>query len=107
MVLRTSQVKPRRAPRPGLTLLEVLVSMAILILSLVALSRLIELGSNLAVEANAQTECLRLAESKLNEATADTTVLTSSASGDVAENPNYKWELTSTPDPDLANVYNV
>jgi len=108
MSVRTPHAAARRAPRPGLTLLEVLVSMAIFIMSLVALSRLIEIGSLATVESSYQAQCLRLAQSKLNEAMADPQVLGAPGTGQFDEAPDYTWTLTVDDSPDnLDGVKNV
>jgi len=100
---------PPRARRPGLTLLEVLVSLAIFLMSLVALSRLIGMGSDLARDANQQTECLRLAQSKLHEVMAGVvSVENGSTSGSFDENPDYQWSVDVEQNADVdADLYNI
>jgi len=95
MLARTLQAPPRRVSRPGLTLLEVLVSLAIFLMALVALSRLIGMGSDFARDAQQQTECLRLAQSKLNELMAGVTTLesTSGAFDANADEAMYQYTI--------------
>src|SRR3954468_5942780 len=57
----------RRAGRSGLTLLEVIISVAIFLLALVGLANLVSLGSDLALEAKEQTEALHMAQAKLSQ----------------------------------------
>jgi type II secretion system protein I len=99
----------RRARRPGLTLLEVLVSLAIFLLALVALSRLIGIGSDLARDANQQTEALRLAQSKLHEVMAGVvSVENGNASGTFDENPDFQWSVDIEPSTDdVPDLYNI
>src|SRR4051794_18928177 len=99
MVVRTFQV-PGGARRPGLTLLEMLVSMAIFLLALVALSRLIEIGSNLSRDANYQTEALRLAQSKLHEVMVGVEALNSQSDVAFPENQDYFYTINCTNDAD-------
>jgi len=83
--------------------------MAIFLMSLVALARLIDIGSANALEASNQAQCLRLAQSKLNEAMADPNVLSSgSGSGQFEEDTNFTWTLEVTTNVDnLDGVQNV
>lgn len=106
MVIRTFQV-PGAARRPGLTLLEMLVSMAIFLIALVALSRLIEIGSNLSRDANYQTEALRLAQSKLHEVMVGIEPLESQADLQFPENGDFYYSITCTNDPDVDDLWDV
>src|SRR5262245_57087 len=99
MVVRTL----RAAPRPGLTLLEVIISLAIFLLSLVAISSLIELGTDTATRANYQTECTRLAQSKLSEVVAGLQPLASSADNPFEEDANYFWTVDCNSNEDLGD----
>ena len=107
MVVRTSQVRVRRAQRSGLTLLEVLVSLAIFLLCLIALSRLLGMGSDFARDANQQTECLRLAQSKLNEVWAGVVPLQSQSDTAFDENPDFMWSLDAENDPNVTNLWDI
>src|SRR5204863_3728433 len=104
---------PRRRQRPGLSLLEVLVSLAIFLLALVALSRLIGMGSDFARDAQQQTECTRLAQSKLNEVICGWVPLESQSDQEFEETTKdgqtYYWSMVAeqnpdAPDTDLWNV---
>jgi len=97
----------RRTPRPGFTLLEVLVALAIFLLALVALSRLLGMGSDFARDANQQTECLRLAQSKLNEVWAGVVPLQSQGDTPFDENPDFTWALDAENDPNVANLWDI
>ncbi len=66
---------PARASRPGLTLLEVIVSTAIFLMALVAIARLTILANTLARDAQFQTEALQLAQAKLAEVVSGVTPL--------------------------------
>jgi prepilin-type N-terminal cleavage/methylation domain-containing protein len=107
MLVRTLPV----APRPGLTLLEVIVSLAIFLLSLVAISRLIELGTSTANRANHQSECLRLAQCKMSElvagkfpldgATTDGAAFADDQEYSDSSVAGYKYTINCTTDPDF------
>jgi len=89
--------------------MEVLVALAIFLLSLVAISRLIGIGTDLARDANQQTECLRLAQSKLHEVMAGVvSVEGGGTSGAFDENPDFQYSVEIEPNPDVdADLYNV
>ena len=64
----------RTAPRRGLTLIEVLLALVILVLSLGAISQLVGVGTDRANDARAQIHGTRLAQSKMAEVEAGITV---------------------------------
>lgn len=86
----------RPATRPGLSLIEVLLSLAILLLALVAISRLVELGSQHGNNARAATRGARLAQSKMAEVEAGVIPLDSGANGQF-EGEDGGWSYTVTP----------
>ena len=104
--------RPSPARRPGMSLLEVLVALAIFIMALAALGQLVQLGLEQAVEADRQTVAARLAQSKMAEVEAGAI----SVYGDegifedqetLADGtPMWKWEVLGTPT-DLPSVYDV
>jgi len=81
--------------RPGLTLLEVLVALAIFLLSLAAISQLVTSASKRALEARQKEETSRLARSKFAEVYAGVVPLTSSEDTPFDEDPDYTWSLTA------------
>ena len=85
-----------RRSRDGLTLLEVLVSLAILLLALVALGALVDYGETRAALASMTATGTRLAQSKLAEAEAGVVDCTASGSGNCDDEPGWAWNLDST-----------
>jgi prepilin-type N-terminal cleavage/methylation domain-containing protein len=106
MVVCTTQARIRRN-RSGFTLLEVLIALAILLIALAALSRLLTMGGNFARDANQQTECVRLAQSKLNEVWAGVVPLQSQGDTPFDENPDYLWSLDAENDPNVTNLWDI
>jgi general secretion pathway protein I len=114
---RSAVRRSPRAGRPGLTLLEVLISLAIFLLALAGIAQLIALGSDLAVEAQQTTEALQLAQAKLSQVVSGIIPLQANQNqADSAipkeETPNqqdgWSWTLdcsqADTSDPPLWNV---
>jgi len=101
-------LRSRRANRPGLTLLEVLLAMAILLLSLVGIGKLVDFGSDRAVEAKFQASGTRLAHSKLAEVEAGFVAVSSESSGtfEDQEEPEWSWSVSPTPE-GTTNLYQV
>ena len=65
----------RPAIRPGISLIEVLLSLAIFLLALVAIGRLVDIGVDSALDSQAQAVATRLCHSKLAEAEAGAVAL--------------------------------
>ena len=95
-----------RPHRPGISLLEVLLAMAIFLLALVAIGQLVDMGTDSALDANAQSTATRLAQSKLAEAEAGAIALTGPASGTFDAEPEWSFEAVPTAT-DATNVYLV
>lgn len=84
--------------RRGLTLLEVLISLAIFLGALAAISQLIGIGSRAAVQAQLRTQAMIKCQSKLAEVLAGAQPMETvslAAFGD--ENENWKWSLNVEP----------
>lgn len=92
--------------RPGLTLLEVLLSLVILLISLAALGALVDYGETRAALAAMTATGTRLAQSKLAEAEAGMVDCTSSGSGNCDDEPGWTWNLESSAGA-AANLYQV
>lgn len=101
---------PRRrrtpASRPGLTLIEVMLALAILLISLAAIGQLVDAGSDRGLEARFHVRGTRLAQAKLAECEAGVIDLKNGGGGTFDDEPDWKWEVTSTPD-DPSNLYKV
>jgi len=76
------------------------VALAIFLLAIVAVARLLGIGSDLARDANQQTECLRLAQCKLAEVASGVHAM-QSEQGTFDEAPEFNWSVDAEPN---ANV---
>lgn len=97
-----------RAParRDGLTLLEVLLALAILLMSIVAIAGLVDTGATIGVRAAMRSTGTRLAQSKLAEAEAGAVPLSGGDSGEFEAEPGWNYTVESTA-AGPANVYSV
>ena len=91
--------------RSGLSLVEVLVSMAIFLIALAAISQLMDMGRNSAYDASMINDGTRLAQSKLAEIEAGVIGIDDNESGEFELDPNWKWEVTS--EQLASNTYSV
>jgi general secretion pathway protein I len=100
---------PASAPaRPGLSLLEVLVAMAIFLMSLIAIGRLLVVGTDVAQEIRDQNEALQICQSKLAEVVSGGISLDSQGEtpyDDVPDSP-WKWSLDCEQG-DVSGIWNV
>ncbi|MGH3579156.1 MAG: type IV pilus modification PilV family protein [Mycobacterium sp.] len=81
--------------RPGLTLLEVLIALAIFLLSLGALLQLVSFAGQQALDAQHRGESARLAQSVLAEVVAGSVPLSGQGDTPFDEDPDYTWSMTS------------
>jgi general secretion pathway protein I len=95
--------RPRPARRPGLSLLEILLSLAIFLMSLVAIGGLVESGSDRGMSAALQAAGTRLAQSKLAEVEAGAIPVSSGGQGTFDDEPEWNWSV----EPGAAAVPNV
>lgn len=93
--------------RPGITLLEVLVSTAIFLFSLVAIGQLMNGAADQALEVNQLTKATRLCQSKLNEFIAGVQPVNSGGGGEFDEEPGWNWSAESTTESTAVNLYKV
>lgn len=97
----------RRPVRRGLSLLEVLIALAIFLFSLVAVSRLVDMGADLAVEIDQRSHAAMLAQSKLAEINAGAIPLT--GTGDApcdGDDGDWLWRMTAEAD-NIPGLYRV
>jgi type II secretion system protein I len=93
--------------RPGISLLEVLLALAIFLLALVAIGQLVDIGTDHALDSQAQATATRLAQSKLAEVEAGVIPLDgSSPSGTFDVEPEWTWTVSST-QANIPNLYTV
>jgi Tfp pilus assembly protein PilV len=82
-----------RQPRQGLSILEVLVSMAIFLLSLVAIASLVDFGAERATAAAMTNLGTRLAQAKLAELEAGVVPPSTSETGTFEDEPEWTYAL--------------
>lgn len=86
-----------RPPRRGLSLLEILLSMAILVLAMTAIWRLVDMGTDSATEARAYIRGTRLAESKMAEVEAGAIGLEGAEGQFSDDDAVWSFSVTSQP----------
>src|SRR4051812_32928987 len=102
----------RSAPgrRPGVTLIEVLVSTAVFLIAVVAIMQLMSVTTDQALETQLRSRAARLCQSKLNEYAAGVEAVGSaagSASGSFEEEDEWQWSADVQTDSTAANLYRV
>lgn len=98
----------RNAPRRGLTLLEVLLSLTILVLALAAISQLVDIGTERGNDARAYTRGTRLAQSKMAEAEAGLIDLKGGGTEGQFDGDDAGWSFKVSPEPaGPPNLYTV
>jgi prepilin-type N-terminal cleavage/methylation domain-containing protein len=85
--------RPRISRRPGMTLLEVLIALAVFLLSLVALGRLVTWAGDRALDVQQRSRAAELCRSKLNEVQAGAVALSSQSDVPFDEDSVYHWSL--------------
>lgn len=96
----------RRPRRPGITLIEVILAMAILLLALAAIGQLVDVGSAHGVEARFHLRGTRLAQAKLAECEAGVIPLGSNQSGTFEDDEAWNWVVDAQSDT-VTNLYRV
>jgi prepilin-type N-terminal cleavage/methylation domain-containing protein len=86
---RTASARGRR----GLTLIEVLLALAIMLLSLGALAQLVGIGADNALSARMATRGNRLAQAKMAEVEAGVVSVQSGGQGTFDDDPNWSWTV--------------
>ena len=84
-------------PRSGLTLLEVIVAMAIFLMSIAAIFQLLSLGNDRAVDAKLKAKTSLRCQSKLSEIIVGAQDLTSTGSYNACtDDPDMQWKMEAT-----------
>ena len=102
----TKRRSPKRRPRKGLTLFEVLLALAIFLVSLAALAHLITNGTRAAVQGRLQTEAIIRCKSKMAEVVAGAEAMETLSRVAFPDDPKWLWDLSveQGPWPDLRIV---
>jgi Tfp pilus assembly protein PilV len=79
--------------RPGLSLLEVLVAMAIFLFSIVAISRLVIAGADRALETRYRSEAIQVCQQKLARVAIGELPLSSQGDTQDDDDPDWHWSL--------------
>lgn len=85
--------------RSGFSLIEVLLALAILLMSIVAIAQLVGIGSDRGLETRLTNRGSRLAESKLGEIEIGAVPLDAASSGGNFENDDSAWKWTCEVNP--------
>ena len=98
--------------RAGLTLLEVVVAMAIFLISVIAIMQLVLMGGERAMEVRLQTRTSMRCQSKLAEVMIGAQALTGSGGyasfdGDGDVDKDLQWRMDAKPVPSVANLWMV
>jgi general secretion pathway protein I len=98
----------RRYKRAGLSLIEVMLSLAIFTMSLVAIARLVDMGTDRQIESSLQIRAARLAQSKMGEIVSGFLPISqaSSASGNFDNESEWSFSVTAVPQ-SAPNLYLV
>ncbi len=95
--------RPTAPTRPGMSLLEVLIALAIFLMSLAAIAQLIDIGTNRASDTVLQNTGTRLAQSKMAELEAGVVDPSSGGAGTFDDEPEWQWSA----EPGASEVPNV
>jgi type II secretion system protein I len=83
-----------RTRRPGLSLLEVLVAVAIFLMAIGGISHLVSTSSDRAIEVQIRSQAARLCQSKLAEVQTGVIPLTAQGDTPFEEDTDYQWSMT-------------
>lgn len=92
--------------RRGMSLLEVLLSLTIFLLAIVAIGRLVDMGTDNALDAQSQAIGTRLAQTKLAEIEAGAIPVDAMSSGIFDVEPEWQWVVDPAPT-GIPNLYSV
>lgn len=89
--------RPARAARPGMSLVEVMLALTIMLFAIAAIGSLIDIGISHGNDARAQVRGTRLAQSKMAEVEAGVVALDGESSGEF-DGDDAGWQFTVTPE---------
>ena len=104
--MRLRHTNPTPRPRRGMSLIEVLLALTILLMSLVAIGQLVDIGSELGMDARWHVRGNRMAQAKMAEVEAGVVNLQGNSSGTFDDDPDWSYTVESTA-PGPANLYLV
>ncbi|MFL5241167.1 MAG: hypothetical protein ACJ8FY_03585 [Gemmataceae bacterium] len=93
--------------RSALNLLEVLVALAIFLISMGALHYLVTLCSERVMEIKERSQAARLCQSKMNEVMAGAVALQSQNDSAFDEDPDWRWSLECSQSSESTNLWTV
>src|SRR5262245_19086231 len=96
----------RRQARRGLSLFEVIVAMAVFLISLIGLTYILNISGNMAIQARDRSHAAHLAHAKLAEVAAGAVPLEGQGDVPFEDEEDYLWSLTAEPG-GAANLFNV
>jgi len=97
----------RTVPRHAFSLMEVITSLAIFLLSLIALAQLLSLSSNLATDTRDIQRASQLCRRKMNEVVAGAVSLTSQPESTFPEDSNWVWSMECQEESSITSLWRV
>jgi type II secretion system protein I len=101
-----SDFQKNRTGRPGFSLMEVLIALAIFLVSLIALGQLLTISGERTYEVQQQSHAAQLCQSKLAEVISGVVPL-SSTSASFDEDPDWQWNLDAEQDSSITGLWRV
>jgi type II secretion system protein I len=96
----------RACPRAGFSLLEVIVAMAIFLMSIAVIGEIVTMGGERALDVEQQSEAMMLCQAKMAEVVAGAQPLSSVSDQSFDETSDYTWSLDASQN-DITNLWNV
>jgi Tfp pilus assembly protein PilV len=90
-----------------MSILEVLLAMAIFLMSLLGLAQLLSISAELALETEFTNRAQQLCQSKMNEFVSGALPMTSQGETPFDEDNNWNWSAECQPDGTVTNLYTV
>jgi general secretion pathway protein I len=103
---KSTATRSARPTRPGLTLLEVVIALAIFLIALVPIWRLVTLGGEQALDVAQQAQASMLCQSKLDCVKVGAEPLNASGTVDIGRDLTWNYTIESSPS-DVENLYMV
>jgi len=97
----------RATDRNGFSLMEVITSLAIFLLSMIAIGQLLNVSTNLAQDTRDTLRASQLCRSKMNEVVAGAVGLTSQSDITFDEDQNWTWSVECQEESSITNLWRV